>query len=696
MLKKLIVTLVGLCVMMAAEPVRSEESYDIGEVVVSAGEDEVNAGSSDATGFVTVIHAEDLPSQATSIPEVLDQTVGVNVKQYGGLGSYSTISIRGSSSEQVVIYLDGILLNRAVSGVVNLADIPLDNVEKIEVYRGTSPARFGASGIGGVVNIITKKGEKDSSVNLSYMYGSFNTHKTNLFFSRCFEKWHYNVFYNYTSSDGDFEFKDDRGTRYNRDDDREVRRQNNDFRSNDLLLKGGLELSSGYNLDVNIDTFTKDQGVPGIGSYQSEHARLKTFRNLSHFKLSKDDFIIQDLYAESLFSYSFQRQKFRDLQGEIGFGRQDNRDETENFTGRLLLSYMPAEWNVITVLGEASAETFQSDDRLASLGDPGSVKRIGYLYGFTGQIRDAGNKKTKSEKQKRRSYTVSMEDELYLFNDRLLINPSLKYNYYDNDFKGRVPFSSAPVSPDANTSESQLTRKIGMVFNVVDAVRLKGNVGKYYRIPNFYELFGDRGAIVGNTTLKPEEGINWDAGLCITLKLPRVFIKSFNFEYSYFNNNVDNLILFIQNSQRTSIAMNISKAKITGHEFFWRLRFQWPLMISGNYTIQHAKDKSSVAYWRGNTLPGRPKHQLFNRVEVLLGRVRIFHEIDFMGESFLDRANTREIDRRVLQNLGLSLKVNKHSTLSFEVKNITDERTEDVIGYPLPGRSCFVSANISF
>lgn len=65
----------------------------------------------------------------------------------------------GSSADQVSIYLDGILLNTASSGAVNLADLPLDNVEKIEVYRGTSPAKFAASGIGGVVNIVTKKGE---------------------------------------------------------------------------------------------------------------------------------------------------------------------------------------------------------------------------------------------------------------------------------------------------------------------------------------------------------------------------------------------------------------------------------------------------------------------------------------------------------------------------------------------------------
>ncbi len=684
---------ISLCVLMRTDPLRCEDSYEIGNVVVSADEEEVNTGSADATGFVTVIMVDELPSQAISIPEVLDQSVGVNVKQYGGLGSFSTISIRGSSSEQVVIYLDGILLNRAVSGVVNLADIPLDNVEKIEIYRGTSPARFGASGIGGVVNIITKKAKHSSTSKINYTFGSFETHKANLFLSRRFERLYYTFFYNHTQSRGDFRFKDDRGTRYNRDDDNWTRRRNNDFRSNDLLIKAGYEFDSGYKLDVNMNIFNKNQGVPGIGSYQSRDSRLKTFRNLSHVKLSGDDLFIPGLSGEALFSYSFQRQKFRDTRGEIGFGRQDNRDDTENFSGQLLLSYLLGESHLITILAEATEETFQSRDNLSSLQTPDSINRIAYLYGFTEKMRSP--RKTRSEEQKRFAYTFSLEDEIYLFNDRLMINPSLKYNYYDNDFKGMVPFSSALISPGSNTSESQLTRKIGAVLNIMEAVKLKGNLGKYYRIPNFYELFGDRGAIVGNTGLVPEEGINWDVGFSVSGKTPSIFLKSFNLEYSYFRNRVDNLILFIQNSQRTSIAMNISKASIAGHEFFWRFRFIWPVIISGNLTIQHARDKSSIAYWQGNTLPGRPKYELFNRIEVFTGRYRLFHEIEFLDESFLDRANTKKIDRRTIQNLGLSWSTEKRFTFTLEVKNFSDEMTEDVIGYPLPGRSYFFTVDLS-
>ena len=76
--------------------------------------------------------------------------------------------------------------------------------------------------------------------------------------------------------------------------------------------------------------------------------------------------------------------------------------------------------------------------------------------------------------------------------------------------------------------------------------------------------------------------------------------------------------------------------------------------------------------------------------------IRRFNEIEFLDESFLDRANTRKIDSRTIQNMGINIQINKQSTAGFEVKNISDEMTEDVIGYPLPGRSYFATVNFSF
>ena len=92
----------------------------------------------DTTAFATVIRAEDFADRITSVPELLRDLVGVQVRGLGG--ELATVSIRGSSAEQVMVYLDGVPLNRALGGGVNLADLPLGQVESIEVYRGFTPA----------------------------------------------------------------------------------------------------------------------------------------------------------------------------------------------------------------------------------------------------------------------------------------------------------------------------------------------------------------------------------------------------------------------------------------------------------------------------------------------------------------------------------------------------------------------------
>ncbi|MBI3811683.1 MAG: TonB-dependent receptor, partial [Nitrospirae bacterium] len=120
------------------EPDRLDQPTVMQDITVEAATVEAEETGAQPS-FLTVIQGKDLERRFTSIPEALSETVGVRVNRFGGLGDFSTISIRGSSSEQVLIYLDGILLNEAQGGGVNIGTIPISNVESIEIYRGSSP-----------------------------------------------------------------------------------------------------------------------------------------------------------------------------------------------------------------------------------------------------------------------------------------------------------------------------------------------------------------------------------------------------------------------------------------------------------------------------------------------------------------------------------------------------------------------------
>lgn len=122
----------------------------------STSEQEIRRG----TGSAEVIDVSNETGTMKTLTDILEDQAGVRIKRYGGIGSESTISIRGTNANQVQIFIDGVPLRDSRMGEVNLESIPLDNVERVEVYRGFVPARLGGSAIGGAVNIVTKKSEK--------------------------------------------------------------------------------------------------------------------------------------------------------------------------------------------------------------------------------------------------------------------------------------------------------------------------------------------------------------------------------------------------------------------------------------------------------------------------------------------------------------------------------------------------------
>jgi outer membrane receptor protein involved in Fe transport len=111
--------------------------------------------------------------------------------------------------------------------------------------------------------------------------------------------------------------------------------------------------------------------------------------------------------------------------------------------------------------------------------------------------------------------------------------------------------------------------------------------------------------------------------------------------------------------------------------------------LFGNYTYQNTED-TSATFSRGNKLPGRPLHELHQGLELFVPQGKFVYELDYIAQNFLDRANVFLVNSRLLHNLSVTvLPLGKHLKLTFEAKNITDNRIADFRGFPLPGRSFF-------
>lgn len=169
---------VTLC-LLASPLVLAEDTTTLDEIVVTADR---KARTVDETlAPVSIITRADIDKyQANSIPDVLRHVPGINLSNSGGMGKATFVFMRGTNSSHVLVLIDGIKMGSATTGSVALEDLPLAQVERIEVVRGPRSSLYGSEAIGGVIQIFTRKGGKGFQPEISVSAGSHNTQTANV------------------------------------------------------------------------------------------------------------------------------------------------------------------------------------------------------------------------------------------------------------------------------------------------------------------------------------------------------------------------------------------------------------------------------------------------------------------------------------------------------------------------------------
>src|SRR5213594_3492563 len=158
--------------MLAAEPPR-----DLDPVVITATKVETPAGQLGAS--VTVVPGDDVQKyHYETVEDILRTVPGVEIRRSGSIGKVSNISIRGANANQVQVLVDGVRVESPTTGQADLSDISPDLIERIEVIRGPQSTLYGADAIGGVVNIITRKGKGPFSATVEQEAGNYDTLST--------------------------------------------------------------------------------------------------------------------------------------------------------------------------------------------------------------------------------------------------------------------------------------------------------------------------------------------------------------------------------------------------------------------------------------------------------------------------------------------------------------------------------------
>ena len=636
----------------AEEPVRLPE-----ERVTADAEEEDKLLLS--PGTVSVIKPQEMKGEQKNLPELLKQVPGLHVIELRGRGAYTTVSVRGSTPAQVAVYVDGVLMNLGSEAAVDLSTIPVENVERIEVYRGYIPARFGGASMGGVINIITKKPDGKGGGTLLIGGGSYGRFRAGAAYSAKLGDGALFVGVTRDQTNGRFLYPNDNNTPYDTTDDYRAKRQNNSYQNSDALVKWqnenwtieGAWKRNDRDLPYGAPGNDKPWSVPGPKQLTDQ----ESFSAVRRQKLGALDLGVR-------LEYLHQSKRYDDDGGDnviglYGSTYRHNRYVTDRY-GVAIDGSLPA--------GDSHLVEFLwnwYDETLRTKGDV-----INYFAGI--------------EKHTRYAWNGQIQDTISIgAKDKFWLTPVIRWNHAD----GRTEFSGGAA--------------LNYKFN--EHWSAKVTYGSYNRAPNMYELYGDGAFVIPNPLLDWEEGTQWDAG--VTWK-GDIFKGKSEITLTYFGSHVDNLIEYFVVNPRYARYENVGKAHINGVELEGSIKWDdWE--VYGSATWMDAVNKTP-GFRYGMRIPNRPEYEGFLRVarNNLLKNKRLsaFAEARYIGNNFYDQLQEVKQDDLLTFGLGLRYSIKDDLKLVVGVDDIFDKGPDvlflaeghgpdRVMWYPLQGRTYYAS-----
>ena len=648
------------------------------------------------SAFVTIVHVDALAGETRGVAEVVGAAAGVEARSLGGLGTFSSITVRGASPGNTQVLVDGVALSRLGSVTADLSRFDLDSIGELELYRGSVPVTLGGAGVGGALNLITRLGRAPTGERwrLTVGGGSFGARSARVRYGDGDpdDDGALTIAAGYAGATGDFTFFDDAGTNLVTADDRTTTRINNGFDLIDGVVRaGGRRGDVGW--QVGVRGLGKRQGVPGAGWDQAAQTRLDTLGAVIDGALVIDQpGAIDGLAARLAIDGLVEAQAFHDPADEIGLSSQDRRYLTLGLGGQNAWSLARGRHRMAAAI-EVRGDRYRDRERGAAM-----------------PLATAGTRVTGA---------LAASDDLGFWQGRLAIEPALRVEVQRTD-----PLIDANAGDDAvdlpPRAEVLASPRLGARALVDEGVAIKGGVGRYARTPTALELFGDRGFLVGRPDLRTERGWAADLGVVIAPAQARGRFDRLYLELAGFWSRPVDAIALVTTGGLVTRPVNLPGAQMVGVEVVASGRVARTVTASANYTWLDARQRSQDVSLDGKRLPARPSQAGYLRVDAarrLRGRLlAAFVDGAYQAGSFLDEANLAAVPARLLFGAGLKLELGRGVTVAIEGKNLANDRVEtvpldppprpdlanipravaDVAGYPLPGRAAYLRLDWTF
>lgn len=670
--------------------------------------------------FVSVIDLDHEPGQAASdeLARVISRAPGVTIRSVGGLGQFSAVSLRGSTTQQVAVFLDGAPLSGAAASVVDLSNQPLDGLERVEIHRGYVPVAFGASAIGGAIDLIGRVHEGPTKLSGRVGFGSFLAREGRAGVALALRPGlSLALRAGYAGARGDFPYHDDANTPRLPADDRTRRRVNAGY--DRVFGQARVDLQRGH-LRVAHQQLVHFEAleVPAMVGNPDSDATQATLglRNLTRVRQGFGS-AAPGGYVEWVGSGSLERRHFRDPNAALGLASDD--EHALALEGWLSPRLRVPLWRGAFLLSTAElrGEWIRVDERT--------------------QVTDASVLSSGDATRSRVSSGLGLELEQSLFRRRWTLVAGMRVDAARSEFA--VPAGQGERH-DAGRDATllALSPRFGTKLVLVPGVELRGSVGRYVRLPTLTELFGDRGYLVGNEGLRAESGLNVDGGFVLDLA-GLVGEPALDDEGEVIPRPSDRFDLFVQAAGFASWSrdliqwlrsgpvvqpINVAGARVRGLEAGLSARvLERVVMLDLAYTLLDTRNDSPEAEQHHKPLPGRPRHGLLARVSggwrFEVGRRAVgleprgLYELEWIAGNTLDLSGRVELPARWLHRVGVELIVADRVRVSLELRNVGDLRVAtihprfgprdpyvapiaDFLGFPLPGRSVWATLGFDF
>jgi len=672
-----------------------EDSTALNEVQV-AGKSTVQRVREQAYN-ITAVDIRPLHNTSTDLNQVLNRTPGIRVRESGGTGSDFTFSLNGFSGDQVKFFLDGIPIDNYGSAFT-LNNMPPNLAERIDIYKGVVPIELGSDALGGAINIVTNKSLKNFT-DVSYTYGSFNTHKVSLntrYTSKNGFVANFNAFGNYSDND----FKVD----VNSADlvsgafgpVKKYRHFHDGYKQAAVMAEAGVKdkTYADYLLFGVMVTGNKKEVQQGATMQRvAGDAFIDNKSIVPTLKYKKAGLFTKNLMASISASYNFLERR-----------SVDTSSAKYNWAGDYVIRPFATsgEINQLKTLAVFNTRSLQSNTNFKY--DLTDNQYLAFNHSFVGinrkETEEYGERSTPDNSAVNK-HILGLSYNLFAFDKRLSLNVFTKM------FNFKTKLDSSTDDSVAEKSSTKQGYGMAAAYFITPEIQLKGSYEYSYRLPAAEEILGDGLLTLPNFALQPEESDNVNAGFAYKKTIDK---HTFGLQGNFIYRNAKNFIRPVVTGAQTMYE-NTANVRVTGFDAVVFYGYSNWLIFEVNAT--HQKTVNTNKFEQGTNVPDDKNGFQLPNIPIFYGNADLglkfrnlrsaddllsltlsanYNDAYYLKWPALGERNyKRSIPEQFTQNVNLAYSLaNGKYNVALECRNITDVKVYDYFSVQKPGRAFFI------